>query len=97
MRLFDCTFISPLHLQCEELLEIIAKEHWPWFSQYVVVRRLSIEPNFHTLYANFVDATKVAELIDTVVREVHRNIQVRPAWQGLYFQSDSRIISANHS
>ncbi|XP_043234309.1 CCR4-NOT transcription complex subunit 1-like isoform X1 [Amphibalanus amphitrite] len=70
--------LSQLNLQqkCEELLDIITKEHWPWFSQYVVVRRLSIEPNFHTLYANFVDATKRAELIDTVVREVHRNIQV---------------------
>lgn len=70
--------LSQINLQQkrEDLLEVLEKEYWLWFAQYLVMRRVSIEPNFHTLYANFLDSLKLPDLLLLVVRELHRNIQV---------------------
>ncbi|CAD7076764.1 unnamed protein product [Hermetia illucens] len=70
--------LSQLNLQqkCEEIKEIMTKEYWQWLSQYLVLKRASIEFNFHTLYSNFLDALKNNELIRLVTRETFRNIRV---------------------
>ena len=47
-----------------------------WVAQYLVMKRASIEPNFHTLYSNFVDALNITTLTDIVVTETFRNIKV---------------------
>ncbi|KAG0416949.1 hypothetical protein HPB47_006047 [Ixodes persulcatus] len=60
----------------EEFKEVVKEEYWPWFAQYLVMKRASIEPNFHTLYANFLDTVKVPELSRLVIRETFRNIKV---------------------
>jgi CCR4-NOT transcription complex subunit 1 len=49
----------------------------PWVGQYLVMKRASIEPNFHTLYANFVDVLINPEFSQLVIRETFRNIKVR--------------------
>lgn len=70
--------LSQLNLQtkCEELKEIITKEYWPWLSQYLVLKRASIELNFHLLYSNFLDALKIPEIVKLVTKETFRNIKV---------------------
>ncbi|KAL3243942.1 hypothetical protein MRX96_019525 [Rhipicephalus microplus] len=60
----------------EEFKEVVKEEYWPWFAQYIVMKRASIEPNFHTLYANFLDTVKNEELSVLVLRETFRNIKV---------------------
>jgi hypothetical protein len=40
------------------------------------MKRASIEPNFHTLYANFVDALNLSKLATMVTKETFRNIRV---------------------
>lgn len=55
---------------------MVKEEYWPWFAQYMVMKRASIEPNFHTLYANFLDTVKIGELSKLVLRETFRNIKV---------------------
>ena len=49
---------------------------WKWVGQYLVMKRASIEPNFHTLYAGFVNTINMTVLYDTVLSETHRNIKV---------------------
>lgn len=70
--------LSQLNLQtkCEELKEIIIKDYWPWLSQYMVLKRASIELNFHMLYSNFLDALKIPEIVKFVTKETFRNIKV---------------------
>lgn len=63
--------------QCDELREIVTEEYWPWMAQYLVMKRASIELNFHTLYSNFLDVLKIPELNQMVLRETFRNIKVR--------------------
>lgn len=78
----ECCFSPELILlqfsQGEELKEQVADEFIPWVSQYLVMRRASIEPNFHTLYSCFVDVLKIHTLTQMVIKETYRNIKVFP-------------------
>ncbi|XP_057390319.1 CCR4-NOT transcription complex subunit 1 isoform X7 [Balaenoptera acutorostrata] len=67
----------PHHLQeVEELKETVKEEFMPWVSQYLVMKRVSIEPNFHSLYSNFLDTLKNPEFNKMVLNETYRNIKV---------------------
>lgn len=70
--------LSQLNLQtkCDELREIVSEEYWPWISQYLVMKRASIELNFHALYSNFLDVLKISEVNRMVTKETFRNIKV---------------------
>jgi len=47
-----------------------------WVAQYLVMKRASIEHNFHTLYATFIDHLQKPQFYKMVVRETYRNIRV---------------------
>lgn len=70
--------LSQLNLstKCEELKEIITDEYYPWLSQYLVMKRASIELNFHALYSNFLDVLKARDVNKMVTKETYRNIKV---------------------
>jgi hypothetical protein len=61
----------------------------PWVSQYLVMKRVSIEPNFHSLYSNFLDTLKNPEFNKMVLNETYRNIKVRRV---LTFPSALKLI-----
>ncbi|XP_054715657.1 CCR4-NOT transcription complex subunit 1-like [Uloborus diversus] len=67
---------SNLTQKTDEFREIVKDEYWPWASQYLVMKRASIEPNFHSLYSNFLDTCKLNDLTKLVIRETFRNIKV---------------------
>ena len=71
----SCYFVL-FCFQCDELREIVTEEYWPWMAQYLVMKRASIELNFHTLYSNFLDVLKIPELNLMVLQETFRNIKV---------------------
>lgn len=62
--------------KCEELLDVVTEECWPWVAQYLVMKRASIEANFHNLYSNFLDQLKLSNFTKTVIDETLRNIKV---------------------
>ncbi|CAG2115442.1 unnamed protein product, partial [Medioppia subpectinata] len=72
--------LSQLNLshKTDEFKETIGNEEQynDWIAQYLVVKRASIEPNFHALYANFIEMLKMNELTRIVLKETHRNIKV---------------------
>lgn len=70
--------LSQLNLQskCEELKELITEEYYAWLSQYLVMKRASIELNFHALYSNFLDYLCICEVNAMVKKETYRNIKV---------------------
>lgn len=70
--------LSQLNLtqKCEEIKEIMTKDYYQWLSNYLVLKRASIELNFHGLYSNFLDALKIAEVNKMVTKETFRNIKV---------------------
>ena len=75
-KLFTLYIIFYYVFQCEELKKEVKDEHSQWVAQYLVMKRASIEPNFHTLYTNFIDALNNTEITQMVVLETFRNIKV---------------------
>ncbi|CAG9826421.1 unnamed protein product [Diabrotica balteata] len=70
--------LSQLNLKqkCDELKELVSDEYYPWLAQYLVMKRASIEFNFHGLYSNFLDTLGINEILKLVTRETFRNIRV---------------------
>ncbi|XP_055592408.1 CCR4-NOT transcription complex subunit 1 [Uranotaenia lowii] len=70
--------LSQLNLQqkCEEIKDILQKDYYIWLAQYLVLKRASIEVNFHVLYSNFLDALKIPDVNKLVTKETFRNIRV---------------------
>lgn len=66
-------------------------EFMPWVSQYLVMKRVSIEPNFHSLYSNFLDTLKNPEFVKMVLSETYRNIKVRQ-WGIRYYLEGFKIF-----
>ena len=62
----------------DEFKDVIGKDnvYYDWIAQYFVMKRASIEPNFHSLYANFIEMLKMSELSKIVTKETYRNIKV---------------------
>ncbi|CAL8235519.1 unnamed protein product [Boreogadus saida] len=67
---------SNMTQKVEELKETVKDEFMPWVSQYLVMKRVSIEPNFHSLYSNFLDTLKNPDFGKMVLSETYRNIRV---------------------
>lgn len=70
--------LSQLNLKakCDELKELVTEEYYPWLAQYLVMKRASIEFNFHGLYSNFLDTLGNNEVLRLVTAETFRNIKV---------------------
>lgn len=68
--------LSQLNLKtkCDELREHISDDYYPWLSQYLVMKRASIEVNFHNLYNNCLDTLNIMELYKMVVKETFRYV-----------------------
>ncbi|KAJ3349536.1 hypothetical protein HDU83_000454 [Entophlyctis luteolus] len=61
----------------EEMREALeGGSHFRWFSQYLVVKRASIEPNFHELYIALLDHLKFASLMNYILHETYANINI---------------------
>ena len=51
-------------------------EYVAWLAQYLVMKRASIEPNFHSLYASFLEKLNHEALYDHVLKETFSNIGI---------------------
>lgn len=49
--------VSPSNVEqkTRELKEVLAPEYFAWLGNYLVVKRISTQPNFHSLYLTFLD------------------------------------------
>ena len=72
--------LSQINLQqkTEEFKEVIGKDeiYYEWIAQYFVMKRASIELNFHSLYSNFLDVLSIPKITQFIIAETHRNIKV---------------------
>ena len=69
--------LSQMNMQqkADELKEKLPQEFTPWLAQYLVMKRASIEPNFHTLYSNFMEVVKREGFYADVLRETFGSIR----------------------
>ena len=95
--------LSQVNLQqkTEEFKELILKDgdiYYSWVAQYFVMKRASIELNFHNLYANFLEVLKIEEITMKIIRETFRNIKVllRSSKEAENFSDRSLLKNLGH-
>ena len=75
---FNNLSFSNLTQKAQELKDTLNNDEqlWKWVAQYLVIRRVSLEHNFHSLYAGFLSTLNMKLLFETVLSETHRNIKI---------------------
>lgn len=74
--IFNNLSLSNMQIKGDELKDVLKEEYWEWLAHYLVVKRVSIEPNFHMLYSQFIDTLKKETLTESILAETYRNIKV---------------------
>ncbi|CAH1416094.1 unnamed protein product [Lactuca virosa] len=71
--IFNTLSIANTEAKVEEFTEIMEEQYYPWFAQYLVMKRASKEENFHKLFMNFLEKVNSKQLTEEVVRESYEN------------------------
>ncbi|KRX58418.1 CCR4-NOT transcription complex subunit 1 [Trichinella sp. T9] len=74
--LFNNLSQANLSSKVTEMHELLDRSFFPWLAQYLVVRRISTEANFHHLYCSFVTAFKRQVFSEATLQETFRNIKI---------------------
>merc|ERR1719167_552682 len=66
--------------KADDLTDVLVLEenvhHRKWLAQYMVMKRASIEPNFHKTYSAFVEVIKSETLYLELINETYKNIRI---------------------
>ena len=76
MFLFNNMSMSNVSEKAKELIDAVPSEYAPWVAQYMVMKRVSAEPNFHSLFVQLIDCLTFPEFPNIVLQQVFRNIKV---------------------
>ena len=57
-----------MEIKATELRDVFSFDYYKWFSTYIV-KRASLEPNFHSLYSHFLDKLSQKDLYDFILEE----------------------------
>ncbi|KAJ2786411.1 CCR4-NOT core subunit cdc39 [Coemansia interrupta] len=73
---FAINNLSPSNIaeKTSEVDSVLQPRHFVWFSQDIIVKRASQEPNYHALYLQFVDALNRPLLTRCILRETLASI-----------------------
>jgi CCR4-NOT transcription complex subunit 1 len=75
---FACNNLSAANVaaKASDVALRLQPAHWPWFATYLVVKRASLEPNFHGLYLALLEAMALPALTAAVVTSAVANARV---------------------
>ncbi|KNC78974.1 hypothetical protein SARC_08613 [Sphaeroforma arctica JP610] len=79
----------------EELMKWLHLDFFKWLSEYIVVKRASIEPNFHKLYLSFVQHIAVPDLLPMVRSSSISNIKILLGSEKISNSSSERSLLKN--
>ncbi|KAK4802906.1 hypothetical protein SAY86_001109 [Trapa natans] len=84
-----------IETKAKEFTEILKEQYYPWFAQYMVMKRASIEPNFHDLYLKFLDKVNSKALNKEVVQATYENCKVLLGSELIKSSSEERSLLKN--
>ncbi|CAH9118024.1 unnamed protein product [Cuscuta europaea] len=87
--------IQNVDTKAKEFAEIIKEQYYPWFAQYMVMKRASIEQNFHDLYLKFLDKVNSKALFKEVVEATYENCKVLLGSELIKSSSEERSLLKN--
>ncbi|KAK9292677.1 hypothetical protein L1049_020655 [Liquidambar formosana] len=86
---------SNIEAKAKEFTEILNEQYYPWFAQYMVMKRASIEPNFHDLYLKFLDKVNSKVLNKEIVKVAYENCKVLLRSELIKSSSEERSLLKN--
>ncbi|KAK4372034.1 hypothetical protein RND71_007418 [Anisodus tanguticus] len=84
-----------IEAKAKEFTEILKEQYYPWFAQYMVMKRASIEPNFHDLYLKFLDKANSKALYKEIVQATYENCKVLLGSDLIKSSSEERSLLKN--
>ncbi|XP_027108902.2 uncharacterized protein [Coffea arabica] len=81
--------------KAKEFTEILKDQYYPWFAQYMVMKRASIEPNFHDLYLKFLEKVNSKQLTKEIVQATYENCKVLLGSELIKSSSEERSLLKN--
>ncbi|KAH7284495.1 hypothetical protein KP509_34G056500 [Ceratopteris richardii] len=84
-----------LDTKAKEFTEVLKEQYYPWFAQYMVMKRASIEPNFHDTYLKFLDKVNSRTLHKEVVKATYENCKVLLRSDLIKSSSEERSLLKN--
>lgn len=84
-----------LEAKANECVEVLNEEYYPWFAQYIVMKRASIEPNNHDTYIKFLDKMNSKELHKEVLKTTYENCKVLLGSNLIKTHSEERSLLKN--
>ncbi|KAG6747935.1 hypothetical protein POTOM_047826 [Populus tomentosa] len=87
--------VANVEAKAKEFTEILKEQHYPWFAQYMVMKRASIEPNFHDLYLKFLDKVYSKALSKEIVQASYENCKVLLGSELIKSSSEERSLLKN--
>ena len=58
----------------KEMKDLIKPDHFNWFANYLVVKRISTQPNLHPLYLSILDVLNAPALMHLVLGSAYHNV-----------------------
>ncbi|KAF9980258.1 hypothetical protein BGZ75_008644 [Mortierella antarctica] len=95
--LFIINNVSQTNLDTKlaEMKDLLPESAYRWFSNYIVVKRASIEPNYHVLYLKFLDGLQSPLLYRHVLHETYTNIKILINTEKTVHSSSDRTLLKN--
>ncbi|KAJ0736881.1 putative CCR4-Not complex component, Not1, MIF4G-like domain superfamily [Helianthus annuus] len=87
--------IANIEAKAKEFTEILKEPYYAWFAEYMVMKRASIEPNFHDLYLKFLDKVSSKPLIREIVQATYENCKVLLGSELIKSSSEERSLLKN--
>ncbi|XP_057532309.1 uncharacterized protein LOC130810318 isoform X1 [Amaranthus tricolor] len=87
--------VTNVEAKAKEFSDILKDEYFPWFAQYMVMKRASIEPNFHELYLKFLDKVDSKALNKDIVQATYENCKVLLGSELIKSSSEERSLLKN--
>ncbi|XP_028804636.1 CCR4-NOT transcription complex subunit 1 isoform X2 [Neltuma alba] len=87
--------VANIEAKAKEFTEVLKEQYYPWFAQYMVMKRASIEPNFHDLYLKFLDKINSKPLIREIVQATYENCKVLLGSELIKSSSEERSLLKN--
>ncbi|KAL4599949.1 hypothetical protein ACB092_11G164000 [Castanea dentata] len=84
-----------IEAKSKEITEFLKEQYYPWFAQYMVMKRASIEPNFHDLYLKFLDKINSKALNKEIVQATYENCKVLLGSELIKSSSEERSLLKN--
>ncbi|XP_076942862.1 uncharacterized protein LOC143612873 [Bidens hawaiensis] len=84
-----------IEAKAKDFTEVLKEQYYAWFAQYMVMKRASIEPNFHDLYLKFLEKANSKRLNKEIVQATYENCKVLLGSELIKSSSEERSLLKN--